>query len=91
MSEKYPVLKGLTASDNYRSVKELRGVEEVAKFICEEGIKCEGVVITTMDDKSLLCTNGIYLDKIIDLEYREALLKILIPMQEKTAMQVFAW
>ena len=90
-SEKYPVLFGKSERDNYQESKELRGVKEVAEYICNEGIKCQGVVIFTPKDKPLLCTNGIYLDIINDLEYRSDLLKILVPMQQRIQMNVLAW
>ena len=62
--------------------KELKSIPEVAEFICTEGLK--GDVEIFSEDLSLhITTFGIYLDRITDLEYREELLKVLIPMQRK--------
>ena len=73
---KYKKLYGL--SD--RKTKELYSVEEVAKFIVEEGLYSD-IKILTEDGESLLDTFGIFINKISDMEYREQLLKVLIPMQ----------
>ena len=57
------------------------GIQEVAHFICEEGLKGD-VVITELNDEFILDTFGIYINKIADMEYRSELLKVLIPMQQ---------
>ena len=74
---KYKKLYGL--SD--RETKELYSIEEVAKFIVEEGLHSD-VKILTEDGETLLDTFGIFINKISDMEYREQLLKVLIPMQQ---------
>ena len=74
---KYP-LYGL--SD--RTTKELNSIEEVAKFIVEEGLYSD-IVILTNEGERLLDTFGIFINKISDMEYREQLLKVLIPMQKR--------
>ena len=66
---KYKKLYGL--SD--RETKELYSVEEVAKFIIEEGLYSD----------VLLDTFGIFINKISDMKYREQLLKVLVPMQKE--------
>ncbi len=86
MDEKYPVLFGYT-EDNERT--ELHGIEEVAKYICEKG-KYEDLKIVTELDRPLLSTMGIFLDKVFDMEYREELLKVLIPMQQNLENGYFA-
>lgn len=62
--------------------KELNTTEEVARFICKEGLTSD-VRIEQEDGGLLLDTFGIFINKITDMEYREELLKILIPMQKK--------
>lgn len=75
---KYAKLYGL--SD--RQTKELYSVKEVANFIIEEGLHSD-VKIITEEGEHLLDTFGIFINKISDMEYREQLLKVLIPMQQK--------
>ena len=67
-------------SDNTR--KELNSIEEVAQFICKEGLKSD-VCIEKEDGSLLLDTFGTFINKITDIEYREELLKVLVPMQKK--------
>ena len=74
--EKYPLLIGHSA----RGTKHLRGMKEVSDFICQYGQHGD-LVITKADGTWFLHTFGIYIDRIADMDYREALLKILIPMQ----------
>ncbi len=62
--------------------KELSTTEEVANFICKEGLTSD-VRIEQEDGSLLLDTFGIFINKITDMEYREELLKVLIPMQKK--------
>lgn len=78
MAKEYDILYG----EANGVCKELKGVSEVADFICTEGLK--GDVEIFSEDLSLhITTFGIYLDRITDLEYRKELLKVLIPMQRK--------
>lgn len=77
VNEKYPVLIGYT-DDGERS--ELHSIKEVAEYICEKGLYSDLNIITE-DGMPFLNTFGIYIDRIADMEYREELLKTLIPMQ----------
>ena len=77
-SEKYFLLYGECSEGNI----ELRNVNDVAKFICEYGIN-EDVRVFTPFREELLDTFGIYLNKISDMEYRDELLKVFVPMQQK--------
>ena len=56
---------------------------QVAKFIVEEG-RTSDVEIYSKDCSLYISTFGMYLNKVTDLEYREALLKVLIPLQKKS-------
>ena len=67
-------------SDNTR--KELNSTEEVAQFICKEGLTSD-IRIEEEDGSLLLDTFGTFINKITDMEYREELLKVLVPMQKK--------
>lgn len=73
----YPYLLGYAQG---RSRRLENNVQSVASFICTEGMKGD-LTITTPEDEFLLDTFGIYINKISDMEYREELLKVLIPMQ----------
>lgn len=73
----HPKLFGYGA-DSVRS--ELNSVVEVAEFICQNGRKGD-VQIFTEDGKPFLSTMGVFLDRIADPEYRDALLQELIPRQ----------
>lgn len=55
-------------------------MEQVADFICEQGLYGE-VTIETPEGLMLISTYGIYLDKVTDMEYRAQLLEILEPKQ----------
>lgn len=55
-------------------------VQEVAEFICRHGRQGD-LEITYDDNTPFLTTCGIYIDKIADMDYRESLLEVLIPMQ----------
>lgn len=77
-SEKYFLLYGECSDGDI----ELRSVNDVAKFICEYGLNENVRVVTPFGDE-LLNTFGIYLNRISDMEYREELLKVLVPMQQK--------
>ena len=75
---KYKKLYGFSE----RETKELYSVKDVANFIIEEGLHSD-VKVLTEDGEPLLDTFGIFINKISDMEYREKLLKVLIPMQQK--------
>ena len=76
--ENHPNLIGHSVNGN----QELHSVEEVAKFICDNG-QLGDVTITYDDNTPFLNTFGIYIDRIADMEYRTELLKVLIPMQKE--------
>ena len=78
MENKYTNLIGY--SDN--KVEDLHSVEDVAKFICEEGLNGD-VEIIISDGDLFITTFGIYLDKVKDIDYRNELVKVLVPMQKK--------
>ncbi len=74
--EKYPLLIGHSLAGRTR----LHNIYEVANFICTHG-QYSDLCITQKDGAPFLDTFGIYINKITDMEYREELLKVLIPMQ----------
>lgn len=78
ISNRYPFLIGY--ADDIR--KQLHGIEEVADFICEQGETSDVIIIKPNGDE-FLSTCGIYVDQISDMEYREQLLKVLIPKQQE--------
>ena len=78
MAKSYARLFGISDYDE----RELFSVQEVAEFICEEG-KHSGVSIYQENGALLLNTFGLFLNKITDMEYREELLNVLVPMQKK--------
>ena len=78
MAKSYARLFGISDYDE----RELFSVQEVAEFICEEG-KHSDVSIYQENGALLLNTFGLFLNKITDMEYREELLKVLIPLQKK--------
>ena len=61
----------------------------MAEFICKHG-QYGDVRITTMEGKELLDTFGIYINKISDMEYREQLVKVLIPMQRDIQREIMS-
>lgn len=75
--EKYPLLIGHSLAGRTR----LRNIQEVANFICTHG-QYGDLLITEKDGTFFLNTFGIYINKITDMDYREELLKVLIPMQK---------
>ena len=85
IAERYAYLLGSAIDGN----KRLHNVQEVAEFICKHG-QYGDVRITTMEGKELLDTFGIYINKISDMEYREELLKVLIPMQHEVENAAFS-
>ena len=74
----YPYLVG---SSN-RCNKRLHNVNEVAAFICRDGLIGD-VTVRTPDGEPVLDTCGVFINHISDMKYRSELLKVLIPMQEK--------
>lgn len=60
----------------------LHSVEDVARFICTDGMRGD-VSVTYDDGRPFLDTCYIYLKNIADKTYREELLKVLTPMQIK--------
>ena len=85
VAERYPHLVGYAIDGN----KRLRSIEAVAEFICTHG-QYGDVRITTMEGNELLDTFGIYINKISDMEYREELLKVLVPMQHEVENAAFS-
>ena len=80
----YSILIG--HSDN--GTKELRGINEVAEYICSEGINSD-VTIIEPDGTFVLNTFGIFINKISDMNYRAELLEILIPMQHRIMERLY--
>lgn len=76
--ENHPKLIGHSVRGN----KRLRSIKDVAEFICKHGMYGD-VTVTYDDNKPFLNTFGIYIDRIVDMDYREELLKVLIPMQKE--------
>lgn len=77
--QSHPTLLGYSATAN---AVELKSVKEVANFICTKG-KQGDLLIYKTDGQLFIRTFGIYLDQIASQEYREELLKELIPLQMK--------
>lgn len=67
---------------------ELNSIEETARFIMEQGQRGD-VRITYDDGRPFLDTFGFYINRIADMQYREKLLEILIPMQHEIEMKAF--
>lgn len=78
VENRYPLLIGHSVAGRTR----LRCMQDVADFICVHG-QYGDLKITQKDGTPFLNTFGIYIDRIADMEYREELLKILIPMQQE--------
>lgn len=85
IAERYAYLLGSAIDCN----KRLHNVQEVAEFICKHG-QYGDVRITTTEGKELLDTFGIYINRISDMEYREELLKVLVPMQHEVKNAAFS-
>ena len=79
----YPYLIGV--SENGR--KELRGVNEVAAFICEAGLRSDLKVLTP-DGEEVLDTFGMFLNRVSDFEYRTELVPVLVPMQKAAQAKI---
>ena len=76
--EEHPKLIGSSIIRN----KTLRSVEEVAEFICKDGLHGD-VTVKYADGYPLLKTDGIYVTGITDLAYAIKLFEILLPMIKK--------
>jgi hypothetical protein len=59
---------------------ELNSVQDVAEFICREGIHGD-LTIQTENGDFFLNTFGTFIDRIADMDYRQQLLEVLVPMQ----------
>lgn len=73
----YPLMYGYSES----GTKELHNINELADFICNEGIKGD-LKVTLPNGSFLLDTYGPYLNRIADMDYRESLLQVLVPKQQ---------
>lgn len=76
MKSNHPKLIGYSQDET----RELNSVQEVAEFICQEGIHSD-LTIRTEDGDFFLNTFGIFINRIADMDYRQDLLEVLIPMQ----------
>lgn len=79
-TKQHPILIGHCDSD--MTGTELKSIEDVAKYIFEKGVS-EDVRITHQDGTPFLDTFGVFINRISDMNYRENLLKVLIPMQQE--------
>ena len=77
IEDRYPTLIGYSITGK---AYDLHGVQNVAEFICEKGTDYD-IAINEPNGSFFLNTCGIYVDKIVDKEYRRELLKVLVPMQ----------
>ena len=59
---------------------ELHSVQDVAEFICREGVHGD-LNIQTKSGEFFLNTFGTFIDRIADMDYRQQLLEVLVPMQ----------
>ena len=76
MQMDHPKLIGYSATGTC----ELQSVQEVAEFICREGVHGD-LTIRTRTGDFFLNIIGSFIDRIADMDYRQELLKVLIPMQ----------
>lgn len=76
MQNKHPKLIGYAPSGTY----ELLSVQEVAEFICREGVHGD-LTIRTRTGDFFMSTFGTFIDRITDMDYRQRLLEVLVPMQ----------
>lgn len=72
----HPTLYGVGGGET----AELHSVREVAQFIYEKGLRGD-VLITREDGTPFITTFGFFIDKIADMDYRDELLKELVPLQ----------
>ena len=84
MMKKHPILVGHAADGD----AQLNSVQQVASFICQHG-QYDDVSITYEDGTPFLDTFGMYINRIADMEYRDELLKVLIPMLMQLERAVF--
>ena len=80
--ENHPLLIGY--SDEDRKGTELKSIKDVAEYIIAQGVQND-VQITRQDGTPFLNTFGVFIDRISDFDYREELLKVLVPMQQDLA------
>ena len=85
MAKSYSRLFGISDYDE----KELFSIEDVAEFICKEGRRSD-VSVYQEDGSLLFNTFGVFINKINDMEYREELLKALIPMQRQLENEMYS-
>lgn len=76
MSEKYDHLIGFYGNTK----RELHSVEETAEYICDRG-RYADLTITKPDGTVLLNTYGIFINQIVDFDYRKKLMPILSKKQ----------
>ena len=76
MTNNHPTLIGYSESGTC----ELNSVQEVAEFICQEGLHSD-LTIRTQDGMFFLSTFGTFIDRMADMDYRQKLLEVLVPMQ----------
>ena len=62
---------------------ELTDVRQIAEFIINNGNHCDISMYTKDTDEYVLNTMGIYLDHIADMDFRDELLTILVPLQQQ--------
>ena len=78
VTDKYPLLIGYSPAGR----TSLHSLQDVADFICTQGLY-DDLLITTAGGEPFISTFGIYINRIADMEYREQLLKVLIPVQKE--------
>lgn len=76
MTSNHPTLIGYSTN----SIYELHSVQDVAEFICQEGVHSD-LTIMTEEGEFFLSTFGTFIDRMTDMDYRQELLEVLIPMQ----------
>jgi hypothetical protein len=76
MTSNHPTLIGYSTNGIY----ELHSVQDVAEFICQEGVHSD-LTIMTEEGEFVLSTFGTFIDRMTDMDYRQELLEVLIPMQ----------
>ena len=62
---------------------ELTDVRQIAEFIINNGNHCDISMYTKDTDEYVLNTMGIFLDHIADMDFRDELLTILVPLQQQ--------
>lgn len=73
MSEKYDHIIGFDGNTK----KELHSVEETAEYICDRG-RYGDLTITKPDGTVLLNTYGIFINQIVDFDYRKNLCRFYV-------------